>query len=64
MKLFRKKCAYCSGKINKGEEIFRDVKDPAFLGMKKKAFCSEEHAQMYVKKSKDCCNSGKGSCCG
>ena len=63
MALFKKKCEYCRKKINRGEEVFRDVKDPVFVGTRQKAFCSSEHADSYeyeVKNSKSC---GSG-CCG
>jgi hypothetical protein len=64
MSLFRKKCAYCGEKIEKGNELFKDVKDPAFVGTRKKAFCCSEHAKDYEESlSKSCCGSG-GSCCG
>ena len=62
MNLFRKKCEYCKEKIEKGGEIFRDVKDPIFIGTREKSFCCEEHADKYeeeVKKIKKC----GGSCC-
>ena len=65
MNLFRNKCEYCKEKIEKRQEIFRDVKIPGFIGTRKKAFCCNEHAESYkqaieehLKKSK----SG-GSCC-
>lgn len=63
MGLFRKKCEYCKEKVDKGKETFRDVKDPVFTGTRKKAFCSEEHADSYEEESKNAkkCESG---CCG
>jgi len=65
MGLFRKRCEYCKKRIEKGEEVFRDVKDPVFIGTREKAFCSEEHADSYEEES---CNTGKcksgGGCCG
>jgi len=59
----REKCEYCKKKIDKGNETFRDIKDPAFVGMKKKAFCCDEHADSYEEGSKNAekCTSG---CCG
>ncbi|MFA4952784.1 MAG: hypothetical protein WC584_01025 [Candidatus Pacearchaeota archaeon] len=63
MSLFRKKCEYCREKIENGKEVFREVKDPVFVGTKRKSFCCESHANKYegeVKKAKKCGN----SCCG
>ena len=62
MGLFRKKCRYCKKKIEKGQETFRDVKDPIFVGTRQKAFCCSEHADNYeyeVKNAKKC---GSGCC--
>jgi len=63
MSLFKKKCEYCKEKIGRGKEIFRNVKDPVFVGTKKKAFCCGEHADLYEEESKNAkkCTSG---CCG
>lgn len=65
MSLFRKKCEYCKRKIDKGKEIFRDVKVPLFVGTREKAFCCLEHANNYEKEadSKKKSKCGK-SCCG
>ncbi len=67
MQLFRKKCQYCGKKIDRGKEIFRDVRDPVFVGTRKKAFCCIEHAELYekeineyIKNSRNC----KTGCCG
>lgn len=63
MSLFRKKCEYCREKIEKGKEVFRDVKDPVFVGTKGKTFCCSEHADAYEKEvnnAKKC----RSSCCG
>ncbi len=63
MNFFRKKCEYCKKKIEKGEEIFRDVNDPVFVGTRRKVFCCESHADFYeqeVNNAKKC----KSSCCG
>ena len=49
MALFKKKCQYCGEKINKGEEIWAEVKVPEFTGTHIRAFCSEEHAELYQK---------------
>ncbi len=62
MGLFRKKCEYCKKKITKGEEIFRDVKDPVFIGTREKSFCSENHANMYQEESTTCKKSSGGCC--
>lgn len=62
MGLFKKKCEYCKKKIDKGGEIFRDVKDPLFVGTREKSFCCEGHADAYEEES---ANAKKcGSCCG
>jgi len=49
---FKKKCGYCGEKIEKGEEVFRDVKVPGFIGTREKAFCCSEHANSYEKEIK------------
>ncbi len=62
MALFRKRCTYCGNKIEKGREIFKNVKVAGMHGNFDKAFCSEKHVDIYEKKSnkKNKC----GSCCG
>ena len=63
MGLFKNKCEYCKNKIEKEQEVFRDVKDPVFVGTKQKAFCCSEHADSYeyeVSNTKKC----RSSCCG
>lgn len=62
MSLFKNKCEYCKKKIDKGKETFREVKIPGFTEKRKKAFCCEEHVNMYEREisSSKC---GK-SCCG
>lgn len=63
MGLFKKKCEYCREKIDKGKEVFKDVKDPVFTSFQKKAFCSNNHAEAYeidLKKPKKCTS----GCCG
>ena len=63
MSLLRKKCAYCGNRIPKGEEVFRDVKVPAFVGTRRKAFMSGDHADAYEKEvSSSQCKSGGGCC--
>lgn len=62
MSIFRKKCEYCRKKIEKGQEVFRDVKNPVFVGTREKAFCCSEHADAYEKEInniKKC----RSSCC-
>ena len=49
MVLFKKKCQYCGSKIEKGEEVFAEVKVPEFKDKVKKPFCSKEHAELYKK---------------
>lgn len=62
MVLFRKKCEYCKNKIEKGKEVFRNVKIPEFTGIRERAFCCSEHANSYEEEinNKKC---GR-SCCG
>lgn len=64
--MFRKKCTYCKTKIEKGKEVFRDVKTPGFVGTRKKPFISKEHADKYEKEVEEYLNKPKkgGSCCG
>ncbi len=66
MGLFRKKCEYCKNKIDKGKELFRDVKDPVFVGTREKAFCSEEHADSYEREMEEHMKKPRqgGGCCG
>ena len=49
MGLFRKKCNYCGSKIEKGEEVFAEVKISEFKEKVKSAFCNQEHAELYKK---------------
>ena len=65
MSLFKKKCEYCRKKIEKGEEIFRDVKVPGFIGTRQKAFCCNEHANAYEREVEEHLKKLKsgGSCC-
>jgi len=49
MSLFKKKCAYCNQKIEKGKEVLALVKVPAFKDKVRRPFCSEEHAEFYKK---------------
>lgn len=49
MNLFKKKCKYCGKKIEKGEEVFWEVKVPEFKNKVVRVFCSEEHAELYKK---------------
>ena len=53
MGLFRKECGYCKTKINKGEEVFRNVKDLVFIDKRQKAFCCSDHADCYEKDIKE-----------
>lgn len=62
MGLFRKKCEYCKSKIDRGKEIFRDVKDPVFIGTKEKSFCSFDHADYYEEESMNAKKSSGGCC--
>ena len=49
MSLFKKKCAYCKERIEKGEEVWAKVKDPVFVELKLKPFCSSWHVELYKK---------------
>lgn len=61
--MFRKKCGYCKRKIEKGREVLRNVKDPAFIGTKEKSFCCSAHADNYEEEVLNA-KKGGGSCCG
>jgi len=63
MGLFKNKCEYCKKRIDRGQEVLRDVKDPVFVGTKEKAFCCENHATYYIEEVKNIKKCG-GSCCG
>ena len=63
MSLFRRKCEYCREKIEKDKEIFRDVKDPVFIGTREKSFCCESHADRYEEEANNTKKCG-GGCCG
>ena len=60
MGLFKKKCAYCNKKIEKGNEILAEVKVPEFVNKITKSFCSSEHAELYKKYMKG--TPSKNSC--
>ncbi|PIO07349.1 hypothetical protein COU59_03415 [Candidatus Pacearchaeota archaeon CG10_big_fil_rev_8_21_14_0_10_34_12] len=67
MSLLKKKCAYCGNKIDRGREVFRDVKIIGFVGTKRKPFISKEHADSYEKEIEEYLKNQKkcgGSCCG
>lgn len=66
MSLFKKKCEYCKKNIDKGQEIFKDVKVPGFIGTREKAFCCNEHAKNYEREIEEYLKKSKsgGSCCG
>lgn len=51
MKLFKKKCAYCNIKIEKGNEVFAHVKIPEFIELKKKTFCTKDHYEQFILKN-------------
>lgn len=63
MGIFKKKCGYCKKKIEKGQEVSRDVKDPVFIGTREKFFCCKDHADSYELEGINAkkCTSG---CCG
>jgi len=47
MSLFKKKCAYCNKKIEKGQKITALVKVPHLKDKVIRSFCTEEHAEFY-----------------
>lgn len=63
MSLFRKKCEYCRGKVRKGREVFRDIRVPAFIRTKRKAFCCSGHAGNYEKEVEEYLKNNKGGIC-
>jgi hypothetical protein len=64
--MFKKKCVYCKTKIEKGKEIFQDVKVPGLIGTRKKEFCCKKHVNNYEKEVEEYLNKPQkgGSCCG
>ena len=64
MGLFSKKCEYCGSRVEKGKEIFRDVKIPGFIGTRQRAFCCSEHANSYEKEIEKAGKKSGKSCCG
>jgi len=66
MNLFKKKCQYCGIKIEREKEIFKDVKVPALIGLRKKPFCCSKHASDYEKEIEEHLNKQPPirSCCG
>lgn len=63
MSLFKKRCMYCREKIEKGQEHFKEVKIPGYVGAFNKPFCSTEHADRYKEEIKSILQQ-KSSCCG
>ncbi len=63
MGLFRKKCMYCSEKIEKGQEKFAEVKVIGYVGKFNKPFCSDEHIKEYQRVMKEMSKRKGGSCC-
>jgi len=49
MVLFKKRCTFCGKKINKGDEVWEEVKIPEFIGTNLQPFCTKEHANFYKK---------------
>ena len=64
MGLLKSKCEYCKMKIEKGKEVFKDVKIPEFVGTRKKSFCCSEHAESYQKEILEKPKKSGGGCCG
>lgn len=66
MNLFKKKCAYCKKKIEKGKEIFKEVKVSTLIGTREKAFCCSKHVNEYKKEIEEYLKKPqkRGSCCG
>ncbi len=52
MILFKKKCNYCKEKIEKGDEVWMEVKIPEFINKVRCVFCCMEHANLYVQNIK------------
>lgn len=63
MEIFKKKCTHCRKKIEKGNEIKRNVKIPEFAGTHSKNFCSENHANLHEQEIKSKSEKSKKSCC-
>ena len=63
MELSKKKCAYCKRKIEKGDELFKNMKNLRFVVARKKAFCCLEHMKSYEKSLLKKCYDGR-RCCG
>lgn len=61
MSLFKKKCAQCCKKIEKGKEVFRKVKDPIFADKKLLTFCCSNHADEYEATPVKSCSSCRGA---
>lgn len=66
MNLFRRKCEYCGTKIEKGQEHFKEIKIPAYVGTFNKAFCGKEHIEKYEKELEEYMKKPKKNegCCG
>ena len=65
MGLFKKRCMYCREKIEKGQEEFKEVKIPGYVGTFNKSFCSKEHAGKYVEEISNAPQQkSRGGCCG
>jgi len=60
MVLLKKRCTYCKERINKGDEVWEEVKVPEFKNKIIKSFCSKEHAELYKKNVKG--TSSRSSC--
>ena len=65
MSLLKKKCEYCKKKIEKGKEVFKDVKVSGFIGTREKAFCCSEHGGNYERELEEHLKKPKsgGGCC-
>ena len=62
MKIFKSRCTYSRLKIERGKEIFSEIKIPEFKEKKKRPFCCKEHIKLYEleMENKKSCNKG---CC-
>ncbi len=64
--LIKEKCAYCKQRIGKDSEVWRNVKIYGYVGTFRKPFCSEEHADLFEKETREMQRNkkGGGGCCG
>ncbi|MFA4820033.1 MAG: hypothetical protein WC613_03700 [Candidatus Aenigmatarchaeota archaeon] len=61
--LFKKKCEFCRVRIAQNSEVKRSVKVPGYVGTFEKAFCCEDHAEMYEQELGNMTTNKSGGCC-